>query len=40
MYVSLFSQYFDIFRSNFLVCQSYNAGVWGPPQRACRRSPN
>jgi len=25
---------FDI----FLVCQSYNGGLWGPPQRACTKS--
>jgi len=26
---------FDIFRSNRYVCQSYNGGLWSPPQRAC-----
>jgi len=26
---------FDIFSQTVLVCQSYNAGLWPPPQRAC-----
>jgi len=26
---------FDILGQTVLVCQSYNAGLWSPPQRAC-----
>jgi len=25
----------DVFSRTVLVCQSYNGGLWSPPQRAC-----
>jgi len=35
VFVSTVVSIFIFLGQTVLVCQSYNGGIWGPPQRAC-----